>query len=1639
MEESEAYTLAGATAEAPFTAKTLSVALNSTNDWDDWIYLIKGAATKGNLWKYVNPDVAQPEAFPGPPEEPIRPPGLLTAEQQQTWATDNMVYNRQFKTYETLCNLMNNLDSLVNSSISPNYLPYFQGLETDTVYHKLKCLKSAVAPSDRGRELSVTAHYEVLKKLQSRLTVETWLNRFRRAYTQAKLLQLPCVDKDRGATDFLNAVKYWEPAWAEAKLATLLDEAPEKASTVDELIDSFTRRHSLNRGEKTLANAKSGRPNIVFAGASLNGRRDATAPGPCVCKDVHWYSDCPYLNENKRPSDWSADEAIQTDIDAQLQDKALRERIQNSIRRSNRIEASKSSISSNSSKRTNKSFKQKKKDHQNRPGKDGNQGGSSSNTNNLGGGSDLLNFVNAAAYSASSIGALRQQWILDSGSDIHVTNDRSSLTNIRSEKRGKLVAGATKYSIEATGTASIQVMTKLGPATMTLPDVAYLPRFMTNIVSLSLLMQKDVHWNTKTGYLTRNDHPIAVVNRFNGHWTLSSGSASQAKLSNVVDDEDEDEYEGVESLFKALSIEGCVCRDDSASFAVERSLIDSNLSVLWHARLGHPGVGALSHLSSSTNGVPRFVLDKTICETCMLSKATEIVSRTAERETPEEHPFHRVSCDLIQLEPGFNSSVWIVHFQCFQTGFSLLFCEPRKGGFMRIFQLFLFHVKTQYKQDVRIIRIDGEGSMSKEVVEYLRRKGIAVETTVSYTPAQNGHAERTGRTLLTKARALRLNSRLPHDLWPEIVRTAVYLMNRTPRQKLGWKTPFEALFGRKPSLKHLHIVGSKCYFLDHRVAKTMKLDPRAEIGYLVGYDSTNIWRIWNPANGYTIIRARDVYFNEGQMYDPSDLGSLQPVETLQRATGTVNLDLFNLSANAHPNADEADPEDNDPDGFHDTIEVRRPTPQSSQLGNSAGDQSGASHASLYNVQTNELGNIAERSALLHTSTPTSMMTPQSFNSPISTPQTGPTTVSPGPAGSPSPGRVTNDEDTLSWTGNTAPRAQQISATPHSSLILPEGSKRKKRRLAQFTAQDDEEESLAHCYMAFTESLTASTRVNYRQSPQASVDLNILRIHRDRLPPEPKGWKDLSRHPFKQQFIDASHTEYAALLKRGTFREVDRQRHHSPLPLLWIFKYKFDTDGYLVKFKARACVRGDLQTSYTDNYAATLAVKVFRALMAIAAAFDLEIIQLDVVNAFLNSDIDEDITVQWPPGFQGSNHRVLKLLKALYGLKQAPLLWHNHLVALLTKLGLRRASGVNCVLVSDWIIVFFYVDDIMLLFPQEHRPKVEQFLTQLKAQVDLRQMDEANWFLGIRIIRDRNTRRLWLCQDSYIDKVCARFNIGEKTKGLAFTPLVADHLDPYDGEATVAERQGYQSRVGSINFAAVVTRPDIAKACSILSQHLHNPGPLHLRAADRVIAYLQRTKFLAIEYCGLIDQSEFKVYPAKWIEAYPFECYSDAAFADNIDRKSSDGYLFLLYGGAIDWKASKQSTVTTSSTEAELLALSRTAKELIAWRRFFNEISFSIDGGIKLIQSDNTQTIRLLTREEPLLTTKLRHVDIHQHWLRQEVQEGNIDVDWTSTTTMKADGLTKPLPRQPFERFIRQLHLVDIQTEIEQQQQSGRVC
>ena len=137
----------------------------------------------------------------------------------------------------------------------------------------------------------------------------------------------------------------------------------------------------------------------------------------------------------------------------------------------------------------------------------------------------------------------------------------------------------------------------------------------------------------------------------------------------------------------------------------------------------------------------------------------------------------------------------------------------------------------------------------------------------------------------------------------------------------------------------------------------------------------------------------------------------------------------------------------------------------------------------------------------------------------------------------------------------------------------------------------------------------------------------------------------------------------------------------------------------------------------------------------------------------------------------------------------------------------------------------------------------------------------------------------------------------------------------------------------------------------------------------------------------------------------------------------------LFKGPIMWQSSKQKTVTTSTTEAELLSLSHTAKETIGLYRLFKQIQFDPEHQPRIL-CDNQQTTGLIQKDRPQLSSKLKHVDIHNLWLRQTYRDGVIHVKWVSTSEMPADGFTKPLSAEKHSQFVRHLGLVDITSQID---------
>ena len=265
-----------------------------------------------------------------------------------------------------------------------------------------------------------------------------------------------------------------------------------------------------------------------------------------------------------------------------------------------------------------------------------------------------------------------------------------------------------------------------------------------------------------------------------------------------------------------------------------------------HQVLGHASPEVIAHMAVDDITINRLspTLSTIKCETCSTLKATEIVLRQLEVEDQENGiPFDCTTWDMIEIDTGFNGDRYISHFQCQQFLFNLVYTYRHKLDAPYIFRKAINTIENQYHRKVRYVRLNGETSLRNVFKMLVTDKGIKVERTALDTPAQNGGFERSRRVLITKSCTMRIKANLPTNLWPEIVKAVGYTTNRTLVQKLGWKTLFKAVKKQKPRFAHMHVYRCRAYLLDHYIPRRNKLEPQVHIRYLVGYDSTNIYRI----------------------------------------------------------------------------------------------------------------------------------------------------------------------------------------------------------------------------------------------------------------------------------------------------------------------------------------------------------------------------------------------------------------------------------------------------------------------------------------------------------------------------------------------------------------------------------------------------------------------------------------------------------------------------------------------------------------------------------------------------------------------------------------------------------------------------
>lgn len=1041
-------------------------------------------------------------------------------------------------------------------------------------------------------------------------------------------------------------------------------------------------------------------------------------------------------------------------------------------------------------------------------------------------------------------------------------------------------------------------------------------------------------------------------------------------------------------------------------------------ALLWHRRLGHPGPQVLRHLANAARGVrlqgahnPITTVD---CDACGTAKAYRVVRRAPRESVKRAKCGERIAIDFHDFNQGYRGYVSALLFTDRPSGYSwdYYLIDRTTTTLKTAINEFLALMKTQYEITVKTLECDGELPRHPQIEDVLREIGMILEVSAPNTQAQNGGAERVGGVIKTKARAMRGGAKLPEYLWPETTAAATYLNNRTPTAARGWKSPYELFHeafredeSRVPDLSHLRSYGCKAYSMTTDAQlhcnRRRKLSPRAWIGYLVGYSSSNSYRIWNPINSQ-VFTTRDVIFNESEHFN-GNIASLKD--------DLLQLDLEEIQATIARLVSESqrlEPLPQDADEEADEIEEGAAAPQE------------VIAAAAKNTEPLPQGHPEGEY----------QYTQAKFSLLPTPPQSPPAAFF----------AQLKEVEERGWEYidnryekiSRAPPQRVTPRTSFKAAFLAGATKRIKRQplmLRSWPGQPD----------TAPESTKENTGLtSLRKTPSPILDGEACRIgaHWKSLPPLPASHDRLKDHPCGKEFREAEISHLDGHKKTRSWEEVLRRsaKGHKILGCHWVYTYKLDKHGRLMKYKARLVIRGDQQPrDVRETYAATLAGASFRTLVAIANRFDLKLLQYDAVNAFVHADIDEEVYMEMPPGHR-KNGYILRLRKALYGLRRSPLLWQRHLEEGLRRLRFTRVKGENCCWKKGKIMFFFYVDDCVFAFPESLHEEANSLIKQLQSKYHLEGGKELHWFLGIEVLRDRKSRRLWLSQSVYIEKLAKLLKhddpaCDEYTGKGYLIPMSPEELLPYEGEATLTEVNLYQRKIGSILYAAVMTRPDVAFAASRLARFNQNPGPKHHKAASRVIRYLLETQHLCLEY-GSDPGSDSE----------GLQVASDASFADNsLDRKSSQAFAMKVFGGLTMWRANKQATVTTSTTEAELLALSQAAREGLFMSRLLSSlhIDLPLERGANAsygdeeplrptvtIQCDNLQTIGLVTKELVQLQTRLRHVDIHNHWLRQEVEERRIRVIYTPSTELMADGFTKALPLQPFQRFRTQIGLVD---------------
>ena len=518
---------------------------------------------------------------------------------------------------------------------------------------------------------------------------------------------------------------------------------------------------------------------------------------------------------------------------------------------------------------------------------------------------------------------------------------------------------------------------------------------------------------------------------------------------------------------------------------------------------------------------------------------------------------------------------------------------------------------------------------------------------------------------------------------------------------------------------------------------------------------------------------------------------------------------------------------------------------------------------------------------------------------------------------------------------------------------------------------------------------------------------------------------------KLQFVEAMEKEIGDHESRNHWSIVHRDTLPSnakPIKAIWSFKRKRKPDGELLKHKARLCAHGGMQQwgdSYWETYSPVVNMLSVRLILAIAKIHKLDSKAIDFVLAFPQAELDEDIWMLLPIGFQvdgmteaeSERQYLLKLNANLYGLKQASYNWYEKLKAALIDRGLNPSDIDPCLYIGNGMIVLTYVDDCIIVGPS--MKNIDAFVKSMKEGSEnfiLTDEGDIDKFLGIEITQLEDGKRFKIAQPHLINRIISFLNIDTNDYGMdtnsKSTPVGKPLLHKDLSGKQRKETWNYRTAVGMLTYLQGNTRPEIAMAVHQTARFCNNPKLSHEKAIKRLGRYLYHTKNEGIIYNPDVKKG--------------LECFVDADFAggwtqadaDDADNVLSRTGMVIMYAGCpIFWRSSLQTEIALSTAEAEYIALSSALREVLPLMTMMEEINkvfklhINTPKFVCTVHEDNQSCIKMATGTK--FTPRTKHIALKYHHFKTHVKSGRVDIKYKPTHEQLADLLTKPLPNEAF--------------------------